>query len=104
MSAEKRSVPRRHMKQRCWIALDPDQSLTECFLCNISNTGAKLVLQTESKIPDKLDLYLTPDGRVGRKCEVVRQSGKEIGLKFVGRVVPLRASVESVETASVVET
>ena len=54
-------------------------------------------------MPDKFDLYMTPDGSVGRNCEVVWQTGKEIGVKFVGRAVPLRASVEPVEAALIVE-
>ena len=100
--AEKRVSQRRQMERRCWVALEPTQSLAECFLSDISNTGAKLVLQTESKIPTTFDLYLTPDGHVGRKCKVVWQSGKEIGVKFVGRAVPHRTS-ESVETPLVIE-
>ena len=104
MVAEKRVLPRKHHEQRCWVAAGPTQSLSECFLHDVTNTGAKIVQETECKLPKPFDLYLTSDGTVGRKCEVVWQSGKEIGVKFVGRAVPLRKSVESVETPQVIET
>ena len=103
MVAEKRVLSRKNLRQRCWVAAGPTQSFSECFLSDISNTGAKLVLERERKLPDKFDLYMTPDGSVGRNCEVVWQTGKEIGVKFVGRAVPLRASVEPVEAALIVE-
>ena len=103
MVAEKRNRTRRKMEHRCWVAAGPTLSLGECYLCDVSSSGAKLVLGTESQLPKKFDLYLTSDGNVGRNCEVVWQSGKELGVRFLGRVVvPLRTSVGSVE-ASIVD-
>ena len=104
MVAEKRVRQRRKMEQRCWVALKPSEPLAECSLYDISASGAKLVLCEESKMPKKFDLYMTPDGRVGRQCEVAWQSGKEIGLRFVGRVVPHRESSETIEMPSAAET
>ena len=87
--------PRKHLEQRCWAALGPDRELVECFLQDVSHTGAKLVLETENNLSKTFDLYLTQDGRVGRNCKVVWQEGAKIGVHFVGRAVPLRTLPES---------
>ena len=101
--AEKRIQKRKQVEQRCWIALETIQSLAECFLRDVSHTGAKIILQTESKLPKTFDLYLTPNGNVGRNCELIWQDGLEIGVKFVGRAVPRRTLVDSVQAPMMVD-
>ena len=103
MVAEKRVRLRRPMEQRCWLALEPSQPLVECSLKDVSQTGARFILATEGKIPSKFDLYLTLNGSVGRNCEVVWQSGKEIGIKFLGRAVPYRRTEKDGEVPLGVE-
>ena len=104
MIGNKRVLERKPFQQRCWIAQEASASLIECFIQDISHTGAKLVLGTEFKLPKKLDLYLTPDGSVGRICQVAWQANMEVGVKFIGRSVPRRSPLESAETSIVVET
>jgi hypothetical protein len=43
-----------------------------------------------SQLPATVDLYMTEDGRVGRRCKVVWNSQHEFGLMFLGPSVPLR--------------
>ena len=101
MSAKERLQKRKPLEQRCWIAPESNQSLIECFFRDISHSGAKLILHAEIKLPSKFDLYLTPDGTVGRQCEVMWQNSNEVGVKFIGRAVPLRSLDEPVKPAVV---
>jgi hypothetical protein len=95
MIAEKSLRPRQNFARRCWIALSSEQPLAECSLDDISHDGARLILDIEVTVPALVDLYLTFDGSVGRNCKVTRQSGKELGLQFVGRAVPIRSVSEN---------
>jgi PilZ domain len=51
---------------------------------DVSATGAKLELQTQSEIPDEVTLVLSKYGNVRRKCIVSWRSNAAIGVRFVG--------------------
>ena len=42
------------------------------------------------QLPATVDLYMTADGKVGRRCKVVWNSQQEFGLMFLGPSAPLR--------------
>ena len=41
--------------------------------------GAKLICEADVKIPDRFCLYLTHDGKVGRRCQVARREEGKTG-------------------------
>ena len=105
MVADKRDSQRKQFEVRCWVALGPSpKPLAEGLVSDVSHTGAKLALQeTDLQLPDEFDLYLTPDGTVGRNCAVIWRDGQDVGVKFVGRTVPHRTS-EADENPEVIVT
>jgi hypothetical protein len=40
-------------------------------------------------------LQLSPDGSVGRRCEVRWRSGMEIGVKFIARLIKIPAGSQA---------
>jgi hypothetical protein len=71
--------------RQAWVSLNSARSPVECTVADISEIGAKIVVQLNMEIPQEFDLLLTPDGAVRRRCAVVWQSSDEIGLTFIGR-------------------
>jgi len=86
--ADRRRDDRRKIDQPCWIDAGPGLPPNKGLLCNVSNSGAKLICDGSAELPDVFALYMTHDGSVGRKCQVVRRGENEIGLHFLSRKVP----------------
>jgi hypothetical protein len=51
---------------------------------DVSATGAKLELQTQSEIPNEVTLVLSKYGNVRRNCIVSWRSNTAVGVRFVG--------------------
>ena len=88
MPSDRRKDNRRTIEQPCWIDAGPGQVPNKGHLCNVSNSGAKLICEDSIELPDVFTLYMTHDGSVGRKCKVVRRGENEFGLHFTSRKVP----------------
>jgi hypothetical protein len=88
MSGDRRESLRRDLDQRCWIDVGPDSPPAECRLHNVSKTGAKLTSESLGKLPAEFFLYLTKDGKVGRRCQIVRNEETELGLRFIKGKIP----------------
>jgi hypothetical protein len=86
MSMEKRRSNRRPIGQRAWLDFGPDTRMHQCFIKDMSDTGARLALAL-SAIPHEFVLQFSPDGSVGRRCEVRWRSGIEIGVRFTARTM-----------------
>ena len=88
VQADRRKAGRQKIDQPCWIDAGPGQPPNKGQLCNVSQSGAKLICDGSVELPDVFVLYMTHDGSVGRKCKVVRRAENEIGLHFLSRKVP----------------
>jgi hypothetical protein len=87
MSTDKRRSKRRPIGQRAWVDFGPDTRLHQCFIKDMSDTGARLALAVSAHVPHEFVLQFSPDGSVGRHCQVRWRSGIEIGVKFTARVM-----------------
>jgi hypothetical protein len=54
-----------------------------CIVFDLSETGARLTLTRERRLPDEFVLVLTADGRSRRRCRVVRRDNLELSVKFL---------------------
>ena len=80
---EKRRSPRRGV---CWNGLildDQRRIIAECFMMDVSATGAKLVMDPGINVPDLFVLTLARNAAVRRNCEVVWRAATSIGVCFV---------------------
>jgi hypothetical protein len=66
----------------------------DCIVADIADSGARLIL-LESMAGLNLKeffLWLTPSGSIYRRCELIRVSGDELGVRFVSSKDPARKS------------
>jgi hypothetical protein len=85
---QRRKSPRRPINHPCWIDPGPGHSIIPGQLQNISASGAKLVVKESDELPEEFTVYLTQDGKIGRRARVVWRSGAELGLTILGRAPP----------------
>jgi hypothetical protein len=92
----RRKHVRREVNYACWIGAGDPPSLIRGKVRNISEGGAKVVCRTKIEFPETIDLYMTKDGSVGRRCKVVWRSDDAMGLMFVakGSLEPLDTMIE----------
>lgn len=77
-----RKSPRRNIFQT-GVVYDADgNSVTECFVRDISATGARLELRKDVPLPKSFSLALTSDGGVRRSCKTAWQFSIVAGVRF----------------------
>ncbi len=78
---DKRLAPRRNTLLPALIVYGSGQLKTECFIRNLSSSGAKLELHgSVGAIPNSFDLITA--GHRPHACRVVWRSLKELGVQF----------------------
>src|SRR5215470_10441645 len=80
MNIENRKYPRREITLDVHIETG-DGSQENCWLADISQTGARLVVAQARKLPDQFDLALSAGMK--RRCEVVWRTAQELGVRFL---------------------
>jgi len=81
MLNDKRKATRRPIHYTAWIRLK-DGELRGCALADISDTGARLDLESIDDIPDDFILQLSTRGAARRKCHVVWRNEGQLGVRF----------------------
>jgi hypothetical protein len=81
--AELRKKPRRQFQYTARIIADAAAPPRPCAISDISDTGARIVLNSEADVPEQFVLLLTKEGRARRKCRVVWRSGAMVGVAFM---------------------
>lgn len=79
MATEKRAERRQSLDYPCWIVVDSGDKLL-ARICDISKTGAKLIVDIDAAVPEEFTLNLTEDGQVHRYCRVSWRDGHNIGI------------------------
>ena len=76
--------PRRQMRnQPAWITVEDGMTKIECFVLDISPSGARIVTDAAIDVRDKFGLALVPDHPKRQPCEVVWRRGRTCGVKFL---------------------
>jgi hypothetical protein len=81
VDVERRIVSRRTTLKGGRIAFNAGRSTVDCTVRNLSNKGAKLLVNSVVGIPDTFDLVLADHSR--QACRVIWRSLKELGVAFV---------------------
>ena len=76
----KRDV-RRPRHQWAWVTLDGKATVHECHVFDVSQHGAKIVIDVAAEIGTRFGLALVPHHP--RQCEIVWRRGRTLGIKFV---------------------
>lgn len=80
--AELRKKPRRPLHYRARILLSKKGQPRSCNIEDISETGARIVLQKDEELPDRFLLLFTPRG-VARVCRQVWRDDLTVGVEFL---------------------
>jgi hypothetical protein len=76
--------PRRQaQKQPAWITVDDGMTKRECFVLDVSPTGAKIMTDAAIDVRDRFGLALVPAHPKRQPCEVVWRRGNTYGIKFL---------------------
>lgn len=81
---ELRKMPRRQFHFRAKILTGRTGPLHACSIADISERGARLVLDDEAELPDRFLLLLSPQGEARRVCRLVWCDGPTVGVEFAG--------------------
>jgi hypothetical protein len=79
--AELRRKPRRQFHYNTSVLIS-EERLCPCAIADISETGARLVLETECDLPERFMLLLSRNGEARRICRLVWRSGLMVGVEF----------------------
>ena len=76
-----RASPRRRTLLGAQILFDNQSSSIDCLVRNISETGARLALESPMNLPDEFNLVIKPQGRTYR-AKVMWRRLTLIGVAF----------------------
>jgi hypothetical protein len=80
--AELRTKARRHFHYNASVLIDGTSSPKPCAIADISDTGARLVLESECELPERFVLLLTRRGEARRHCRLIWRNGLSAGVEF----------------------
>ncbi len=76
-----KSEVRRRRHQWAWITLDGNVTVHDCRALDVSQNGAKVVIDLAAETGTRFGLALVPHRP--RLCEIVWRRGRTLGIKFV---------------------
>lgn len=79
---ELRKNPRRPIRHAARLLVDEKGTLRPCWIVDISDSGARLRLQSDCELPQRFHLLLTETGKARRDCRVVWRDGLILGVEF----------------------
>ena len=80
--AEVRKKPRQPFHYAAKIFTDGATPPQKCTIADVSQTGARIVLDSDSQLPDRFILVLSRSGATRRRCRVVWRNGTTVGVAF----------------------
>jgi len=78
-----RKNARRHFNYTALILVDKKGSRRSCQISDISESGARLILDDDGDLPDRFVLLLTANGDARRRCRVVWRRELDVGVAFI---------------------
>ena len=79
--AELRRKPRRQFQYNAAV-LTEDKKPRLCSIADISESGARIVLESDGELPERFILLLSRSGGARRYCRLVWRDGKTVGVEF----------------------
>ncbi|HEX4407372.1 MAG TPA: PilZ domain-containing protein [Xanthobacteraceae bacterium] len=80
---ELRQNKRQNLRYAATLLIDQDGTTQPCRVADISETGARLITDESTELPEQFILVLTPMGEVRRVCRLIWRDGKRLGVRFV---------------------
>lgn len=80
MGIEQRKTARRRLGCRASLAVNERAPRADCVVVDISQTGARLVVDTAVDLPKEFLLVLSRN--VSRRCTLVWRDERKVGVRF----------------------
>jgi hypothetical protein len=80
---EKRKDCRQSLKYPARIDLGEGSPHLPCILTDVSASGARILIETPDKIPERFELLLAPEHGTSRHCKVMWRGESQLGLAFI---------------------
>jgi len=82
---ERRRARRLRALKGAKISFNSGNSVIDCLVRNMSETGARLKLETTAAVPERFSLIIIENGGAipQRDCEVAWQTATELGVRFL---------------------
>jgi hypothetical protein len=82
MDSKAKRAPRRRRFSRAWITVDGCLDNRECKILDLSERGAKLLLDPTTQVPTNFLITRVPKA-MKEECHVIWQRGRTVGIKFI---------------------
>ncbi len=79
---ELRKKPRQHFHYTVKLIIDDTTPPIPCSISDISELGARVVLERDTELPETFWLVLTANGQARRHCRTVWRTGLVVGVAF----------------------
>jgi hypothetical protein len=79
---DKRRASRKPIRYFGWIATAEAGVMQRCLISDVSDTGARIDVQSIDRVPDRFTLLLTRNAKMRRVCEVIWRQGTGLGVRF----------------------
>jgi hypothetical protein len=80
---ESRKKARQHFHYSAKILTDQKEPPRPCLITDISESGARLLLDKNDKLPDRFMLLLSARGEARRRCRVIWREDLTVGVAFM---------------------
>ena len=84
-SSELRKKPRRSFHHHAWIQESENGPLRKCTISDISDSGARIMLESNGELPTRFLLAFTDNGVGLRHCQIIWRTGLAVGISFPDR-------------------
>jgi hypothetical protein len=81
--AELRRRRRQPLRYRASVLVDQNGTTRPCSISDISESGARLLVELDGELPEKFILLLNANGDVRRICRLVWRDGNVLGVSFL---------------------
>ena len=79
---ELRKKRRRQFHYKATVLVDEKGTRLPCSLTDVSEGGARILLESDCDLPERFVLLLTESGEAWRRCRVIWRRGKTVGVAF----------------------
>ncbi len=82
MTFTMRQERRDKVDRPAWISVGDNQPLRKCIVVDISDSGAKLTVDSVDDLPEIFSLWLSRHGHLRYGCRIVWSGQNKIGVQF----------------------
>jgi hypothetical protein len=83
MDLERRNNDRSSSNTPALIRSEDASFTASCVVRNLSEGGAKLLVEDQEPLPTRFILFLRPNSSIGHRCETIWRIGNKVGVRFI---------------------